>query len=270
MRIKNLKPFLKWAGGKRWLVSRYSSLFPTTFNTYYEPFLGSAAVFFHLLPNKAVLADKNLDLIEAYRAIRTDYQGVLENLQHHARNHNEDYYYKLRNRLPKTSTSKAARFVYLNRTCFNGIYRVNKNGEFNVPRGTKNSVLFPDDDFGIVSKVLQNCELICDDFEAVVSRAKKGDFIYADPPYTVQHNNNNFIKYNELLFSWQDQERLAQALFQARDRGVMVIMSNADHLSIKALYRGFGKIIRVTRHSILAADSLKRKETTELIITNLG
>jgi len=264
-----LEPFLKWAGGKRWLVQRYVGFMPVRFNRYFEPFLGSGAVFFHLLPSRAVLADINPDLIEAYRAIRDNWRAVLRYLRVHHANHKPTYYYRIRDSRPVSPYVKAARLIYLNRTCFNGLYRVNKEGVFNVPKGTKNTVLFPDDDFCAIAHALKMCELLNEDFARVISRAGEGDFVYADPPYTMKHNNNNFIKYNEMLFTWQDQLRLAETLHGAKNRGAMIVLSNADHPSITSLYAGFGKITRIHRHSVLAADSKKRRGTTELIITNI-
>jgi DNA adenine methylase len=264
-----LEPFLKWAGGKRWLVANHSNLFPSSFKTYFEPFLGSGAVFFHLLPEKAVLADKNAELIGVYEAIRNDWKGLLQHLKIHQKYHSKRYYYYVRGLSPRSIVSKAARFIYLNRTCFNGLYRVNMSGDFNVPKGTKSSVLLPGDDFQAVAHALRKCKLIAGDFAEIIEKAGRGDFVYVDPPYTVRHNNNNFIKYNETLFSWDDQVRLAQALFAARSRGAKILVSNVDHNSIRSLYSGFGIISRVHRQSLLAADSIKRRASTELIITNL-
>ena len=134
-------PFLKWPGGKRWLVERYPDLLPTKYGTYIEPFLGSGAVYFHLEPRKAILSDANEELIAAYEAIRSDPDVVRRHLRKHNREHNRDYYYAQRDNAPRTATTRAAQFVYLNRTCFNGIYRVNLNGVFNVPIGTKTGVV---------------------------------------------------------------------------------------------------------------------------------
>ncbi len=194
-------PFLKWAGGKRWLISQHSKIFPNTFNTYIEPFLGSGAVFFKLQPQKAILSDINKELIVTYQAIKEDWQKVLHGLQKHQKLFNKAYYYKIRQDKPENIYDKAARLIFLNRTCWNGLYRVNLDGEFNVPIGTKTDVIMKDDDFETISKTLQNADLLPDDFENIINKANKNDLIFVDPPYTVRHDNNGFIKYNEKLFS---------------------------------------------------------------------
>lgn len=262
-------PFLKWAGGKRWFVSKLSHLFPKNFNNYVEPFLGSGAVFFHLTPSKSKLGDKNGALIETYKAIRDDWRGVWRKLQEHQRCHCKKYYYFVRHQSLRTPTTRAARFIYLNRTCWNGLYRVNKQGKFNVPKGTKSTVTFPTDNFETLSKLFKNCSFRAGDYAHLINNAKEGDLLYVDPPYTVKHNNNNFLKYNEVIFNWEDQVRLANLLREARQRGVQILISNANHRSIRDLYRDYERILPVSRHSILAADSNNRKKTTELIITNI-
>jgi DNA adenine methylase len=158
--------------------------------------------------------------------------------------------------------------IYLNRTCFNGIYRVNCKGEFNVPMGTKTSVVLDTDDFETISKLLQNVALTVGDFSEVISQANVDDFIFADPPYTVRHNLNGFVKYNEKLFSWEDQERLAQELVQAKERGAKIMMTNANHKCIRELYGDMGfKFKTVSRYSPIAASSDNRKQFEELIIS---
>lgn len=266
--LSQVKPFLKWAGGKRWLVQQHSRVLPRAFKTYYEPFLGSAVVFFHLLPSRAVLSDTNEDLIKTYIAIRSDWARVWNKLKHHQKLHSHEHYYLVRRSKPRSLSGKAARFIYLNRTCFNGLYRVNRTGKFNVPKGTKDKVIYPDDNFEALSRSLGTCKLIVQDFASVIARAKRYDLIYVDPPYTVKHNNNNFLKYNERIFSWHDQLRLADALHAASKRGAKIILSNADHPSIIKLYSDFQVLVSVSRNSMLAADASKRKTTTELLITN--
>jgi DNA adenine methylase len=157
--------------------------------------------------------------------------------------------------------------IYLNRTCFNGIYRVNLDGKFNVPRGTKNVVLDESDNFEQISKLLSGAEIMLTDFEAMIDDAMAGDFVFADPPYTVRHNFNGFVKYNEKLFSWQDQERLSKALIRARDRGVQIIATNANHASVRELYTDQGfRLITTSRFSSISASAENRKQYEELII----
>lgn len=261
-------PFLKWAGGKRWLADSYTHLFPKTFGCYFEAFLGSGAVFFSLRPNNAVLADVNKELIECYSTIRDQWQEVVAHLKIHHRQHSKQYYYEIRNRMPRLPATRAARFIYLNRTCWNGLYRVNLGGDFNVPIGTKKNVLLDTDNFEELSNVLRETELVVSDFEAVIERAKAGDLIFADPPYTVRHNLNGFVKYNEKIFHWDDQVRLRDCLQRASDRGCLIFLTNANHPSILNLYRNNFDIIPLERCSVIAAKAIDRGRYEELVIRN--
>jgi DNA adenine methylase len=263
-----IEPFLKWAGGKRWLVAQDTNYFPRDFRRYYEPFLGSAAVYFHLLPHHAVLSDSNLDLINTYIAIKRNPHHICNLLEDFQQSHSAWFYTQMREADPKDLFERAARFIYLNRTCFNGIYRVNHQGQFNVPMGSRNTIRYPMDYLERIAAALKGARLRHSDYEAVVSEASEGDFIYVDPPYTVMHNTNNFVRYNSNLFSWADQVRLAVALRRADQRGALVMLSNANHKSIRHLYAGYGIHHRVKRLSMLAGKPQYRKESTELIITN--
>lgn len=231
-----IQPFLKWPGGKRWLVTSHGELLVKAKRRHIEPFLGSGAVFFHLLPKNALLSDSNAALIETYAAVRDDPEAVMKHLRSHHSRHCKEYYYAIRGNQPRAPTARAARFLYLNRTCFNGLYRVNLRGQFNVPMGTKTSVMLPADDFPVMSKILMGAKIEVRDFEDALSCAEEGDFVYLDPPYTVKHNVNNFLKYNENIFSWSDQVRLAKAARSAAKRGAHVLVSNADHPSVHELY----------------------------------
>ena len=263
-----LEPFLKWAGGKRWLVQRYNNFLPKRFNRYFEPFLGSGSVFFNLLPHSGILADKNEELINAYQAIKIAPRKIHKRLKYYQKRHNENFYYKTREIIPNDPLERAARFIYLNRTCFNGLYRVNRQGRFNVPMGSKTLVEFPEGYLDAISIALQRAVFAIADFETIIDNVKNGDFVYLDPPYTVMHNSNNFIKYNANLFSWEDQVRLARAVRRANDRGSMIMLSNADHITVKNLYRDFGQHYQIERISNLASSSEHRRKTTELFIRN--
>lgn len=265
---KALLPFLKWAGGKRWLSASLAPIVAQCRGTYFEPFLGSGAVFFHHQPRQAVLSDANAELIECYVAIRDEPSAVQQALKRLAGKDPETSYYDVRKSRPRSVAGRAARFLYLNRTCWNGLYRVNLKGEFNVPRGTKTQILLPDEDFFVFSAVLQSCRISACDFEESIDAAKDGDLIFADPPYTVAHNLNGFVKYNQQIFSWCDQKRLAAALIRASRRGVMVISTNADHPEVLALYRNHFSTDSVARSSVIAAASSNRRRTTELLILN--
>jgi DNA adenine methylase len=260
-------PFLKWPGGKRWFVNHHTIFLPPKYNRYIEPFLGSGSVFFFLKPERSILGDKNVDLITTYKGIRDDWVSLKTLLKKHQKKHDEAYYYKMREKLPTDLIEQAARFIYLNRTCFNGIYRVNLAGKFNVPKGEREAVILDTDDFERVSRLLANADLRVADFDELVNEARKNDLVFADPPYTVRHNQNGFVKYNETLFSWEDQERLAESLARAKKRGVKIVSTNANSPSIRELYkkRGFD-LSTVSRFSSISADPKSRKQFDELVI----
>jgi DNA adenine methylase len=263
-----LEPFLKWPGGKRWLVRQYGSLFPSQYRRYLEPFLGGGAVFFHLTPRGAVLSDTNSDLVNAYQCLKKHAQTIDERLSGLQRKHSKTLYYRIRAMRPTDPIERAVRFLYLNRTCFNGIYRVNLRGEFNVPIGTKDLVEYPKHYLREIADCLRHASIRVADFEETIDKAVADDFVFVDPPYTVMHNNNNFVKYNANLFSWTDQLRLVSAIKRAARRGAAIMISNADHHSVRELYGDFGTHHRVNRFSALAADFLHRQKTTELLITS--
>jgi DNA adenine methylase len=261
------QPFLKWAGGKRWLVTKYSHFVPAEYNRYIEPFLGSGAMFFGLQPRRAILSDLNPELIDTYRAIKNDWRHFSTELNRHHSRHSAGYYYRMRSSRPVDPIKRAARFLYLNRTCWNGLYRVNKQGDFNVPLGTKVNVCLPTDDFESVHRRLRAARLISSDFEDVVDMAKSEDFVFVDPPYTTLHSDNGFVKYNEKLFAWSDQIRLHDCLLRAKRRGVFIVATNADHVSIRALYSKAFRVQSLRRASVIASDSQYRKTIRELLIT---
>jgi len=264
----SIAPFLRWAGGKRWLTSRYSRLFPESFDCYLEPFLGSASVYFHLQPLEAILSDLNQELIDSYKAIRDDWQTVYALLKAHSDSHCSEYYYQVRATIPDSLEAKAARFIYLNRTCWNGLYRVNSSGKFNVPIGTKKRALLDSDNFELLSKYFEKVSFLSDDFEVVINLAKKGDFIFADPPYTVKHNLNGFIGYNEKIFHWDDQVRLSECLKRASSRGCLVMLTNANHASVKELYVDDFQILELSRNSNIAGMPSNRGVYEEIIVRN--
>jgi DNA adenine methylase len=261
-----VKPFLKWAGGKRWLVEREDFTIPAYTGRYIEPFLGSGAVFFHHRPDRAILSDANEKLISTYAAIVDDWQKVATHLHEHQLLHSKEHYYQERERVRKTPHSQAAQFLYLNRACWNGLYRVNKKGEFNVPIGTKTKILLESDNFEETSKLLAGANIECCDFEKTVDLADEGDFIFVDPPYTTAHNFNGFVKYNQKIFSWDDQIRLKHSLQRARLRGACVTLTNANHSSIVDLYKDCAKFIDVQRVSVISGLNKGRNSTTESLI----
>ncbi len=262
-----MHPFLKWPGGKRWFIQKYVHLLPKTYKRYIEPFLGGGAVYFYLQPKGAFLGDVNADVVNTYRVIQNNWKQIEELLRQHQNLHSEEHYYKVRSMVHKDLIEQAAKMLYLNRTCFNGIYRVNQKGEFNVPKGTKKSVIQEGESFESISKLLQGAEIQCADFELLINRSVKDDFLFVDPPYTVRHNNNGFIKYNEKLFTWEDQERLACALKRARERGTIIVSTNANYSLLREIYQDYGFHLKeVTRYSSISAKAGSRRSFEELII----
>ncbi len=265
--LRKCKPFLKWAGGKKWLAPLVPTISPTNFKTtYYEPFMGAGSFFFSINPTKAVLSDLNKDLIDTYNAIKTDVNLVINLLQKYP--YEKDFYYYMRSKKPRSLHGSAARFIYLNRTCWNGLYRVNRKGQFNVPFGTYENPMICDASLlRQVSKRLENVNFKCCDFSKAVSKAKKGALVYFDPPYITGHRNNGFHMYNNRLFSWEDQERLSTVSEKLRLRKVNVLISNADHPNIHSLYPNFHHYM-VKRKSLIGGNGSKRGEITETLISS--
>lgn len=266
--IKNkIVPPLKWAGGKRWFAINHKSLIPKKFNKYIEPFVGSAALFFDIQPKEALLADLNEELINFYQVIRDEPKELAKKMLQHERNHNFDYYYKMRAMNCRTNLTKAARTLYLNRTCWNGLYRVNLKGKFNVPKGTRDKVISDTDNFPLLSAVLKDIDLKCQDFEVSINSAKCGDFLFIDPPYTVAHNNNGFVQYNQNLFGWDDQIRLRNSVLKAAHRGVHILVTNANHQSVKDLYVDeIFKVQVIARSSTISGANKGRGKFEEVVI----
>ncbi len=258
------EPFLRWAGGKQWLAGEITRYLPEGFGCYYEPFVGGGSVFFALSPRKAVLGDTNCVLIETYRQVRDNPRELIRHLCQWQ--NSRDTYYRVRSAMFRSPSTRAARTIYLNKTCWNGLFRVNRQGKFNVPYGNTPSRRTHDPDAILnASRTLQGVDLLCADFESVLSAAQAEDLVYLDPPYTTIHSDNGFVRYNETLFSWSDQVRLASVARILVARGCFVIVSNANHSSIRALYDTFVPHI-LTRRSSLAADPRFRCSTSELLL----
>ena len=263
-------PFLKWPGGKRWLIKKLPNVFEHNFINYYEPFLGSGAVFFHLLPKNAVLSDVNAELINLYVQMRDHPQELAKQLQVHQKKHSKAYYYEIRDKDYVSPMERAGRFLYLNRTCFNGMYRENKNGKFNVPIGTKDNCIYDIDKFEHYSNALKSAELMTCDFRDTIKKAGSGDLLFVDPPYTIgQTQQNSFIKYNSKLFSWNDQKDLCSEIVAARNRGVIIISTNAYCDELLEMYKKEGFYVQpIEKKSTISGVIDKRRKTTELLITS--
>ena len=263
------RPFLKWAGGKTRLISQYKDYFPQHYQTYYEPFLGGGAVFFYLQPSKAVLTDINADLILTYRCVRDDLEDLITSLQAHKQRHNSDYYYDVRNSYTGTDLEKAARFIYLNKTCFNGLYRVNSQGKFNVPVGKyKNPGICQEEILKLASESLKKVEIKQANFEEVLNYATgSNEFVYFDPPYYPLNKTSNFTAYSNFCFDENQQIKLRDIFIKLANKGVKVMLSNSDCPFIRDLYSDFNI------HTISAARSInsnaqKRGKITEVLVTS--
>jgi DNA adenine methylase len=272
----NAKPFLKWVGGKRQLLDQFEDIFPDDFNVYHEPMVGGGAVFFHLAPELAVINDTNEDLMRAYEVVRDNVDELIELLKNFKENHGKDFYYKTRdefNELKKQPNGDnkieiTARLIYLNRTCFNGLYRVNKKGGFNVPIGSyKNPTICDEDTLRAVSRVLEDVQILCGDFESTAQLVEPEDFVYFDPPYDPVSETANFTAYTNGGFGKEGQKRLAQTFRKLDKKDAKVALSNSDTDFIKNLYQGFNvHILKARRHINSNADG--RGKINEVLITN--
>jgi len=258
--------FLRWAGSKRFLLKHFIDVLPPRFGTYREPFLGSGALYFLLRPKKAVLSDTCRDLVETFEAVEDNVDAILHYLA--PLKPVKELYYNIRNNRSKKRHEYAAEFIYLNKTCWNGLYRVNAAGAFNVPFGrVKANPIVDADNLKACAAALASSGTsleVCD-FEENLNDAKPGDLVYLDPPYVTGHNNNGFIAYNEVLFSWDDQVRLAKSAQKLAKKGVHVIVSNANHNEVIKLYPKFN-VKHFDRNSTLASDVTKRRLISEVLL----
>ena len=271
------KPFVKWAGGKRQIIDKLMMYAPYEYDTYYEPFVGGGALLFELSPKKAVINDYNDELMNVFRCIKDEnkFMKMCSELNHHEANHSEEYYYEIRNKdRDKTKFSKitdykrAARTIYLNKACFNGLYRVNSKNEFNVPFNRKKQVnTYDGQNLGIIHSYLNFNDIIIlnVDFEEAVKNAKKGDFIYFDPPYDSE--TSTFNSYTENGFGKEEQIRLSKVFKELDERGCYVMLSNHNTTLINELYKGYYiHLIEAKRN--INANGRKRGKVEEVIITN--
>jgi DNA adenine methylase len=260
------RPFLKWPGGKRWLVPRACELLEgLIFTRYVEPFLGGGAMYFGLRPANAILVDINRDLINVYKQVQADPTELIDRLKRLPVDAEE--YERIRVSLPMDPVDAAVRFLYLNRTAFGGMYRLNRQGQFNVPFGGGQRTpapLWRDRLLAEASSALEGAVIRVADFEETLAEAGAGDLVYCDPTYTVAHNNNGFVRYNERNFSWADQKRLARVCSEAAGRGAFVLVSNAVHDEIEALYPN-AELLTVSRWSRLSPRPHKRQRTSEAL-----
>jgi DNA adenine methylase len=267
-------PVLKWVGGKTKLLPELVARMPARFGRYYEPFAGGAALFFRVQPERAVLNDANVDLIRTYLAIANFPEAVLAKLKTHARRHDPDHYEAMRarwnanRRRSWSNIDIAAAFIYLNKTCFNGLWRVNRAGAFNVPIGRyTNPAIYRPDAIRAASRALADVHLRSGSYQSAVTDATRGDFVYFDPPYDPITRTANFTSYTSGVFGREQQAELAELAYQLADRGCHVMLSNHDTRFIRSLYSGF-HMARVTCPRAINSDATKRGAARELIITS--
>ena len=277
--VSEPKPFVKWVGGKRQLMQDLENNFPKQFATYHEPFLGGGAVMFNLLTKKPQLScnvsDFNSDLILAYVTIRDKLEKLIESLENHSKNYHKnstEYYYEVRKQEPKQQIEKVSRLLFLNKTCFNGLYRVNKKGQFNVPLGRyTNPNIVNKENLTAVSKILQSnkIKISCRDFEAVLGDAKKGDLVYFDPPYQPVSSTANFTSYTHRDFTEDDLERLAKLADQLHSKGCYVLLSNSNSKTVKDFFsKKYWKISSINVNRAINSNAQKRTGHKEIIIKN--
>lgn len=270
-----MKPFLKWCGGKARLLPELKARVPTKYGRYFEPFAGGAALFFGLDPTQATLGDTNAALIEMYIAVACHTEGVLERLEVLKKSHDalgDTLYYEMRkkwndNAWSSCVKSRAAAFIYLNKTCFNGLWRVNREGKMNVPVGRyKNPGIYDSERIRASAALLRRAELKVGDYKTTTCEAQRGDFVYFDPPYDPIDKTSNFTSYTKDKFGDAEQAALAEHATKLRDAGVHVMLSNNDTPMIRKLYRGY-KFETVRCARAINSDATKRGEINEALIT---
>lgn len=262
------QPVLKWAGGKRQMIGQYKNYFPAGYNLYHEPFLGGGAVFFYLAPPVAFLSDCNEELINMYRVIQNKVHPLIADLSRHI--NDRDYYYQVRALDVSTisDVERASRLIYLNRTCYNGLYRVNRKGEFNVPFGRYKCPRILDRDLLLaVNRVLQGVVLQKSDFEIVLKNASPGDLVFFDPPYFPVSRTSNFTDFTDQSFGASDHQRLAAVFDELVRRGCLVMLSNSDTPFIRDLFSKYGPgVIPLTANRSINSKADKRGPVGELLI----
>ncbi|NOQ76126.1 MAG: Dam family site-specific DNA-(adenine-N6)-methyltransferase [Crocinitomix sp.] len=265
---KKTLPFLRWAGGKKWLKKDINDLLPRNgFNSYHEVFLGGGAIFFHLEPKQMIfLNDLNQELIDTYRTVKTNVESVINELKKFE--NTEEFYYYIRAKKYRLDSRRAAQFIFLNQTSFNGIYRVNLQGQYNVPYGFRTKNFLEPENLRKVSESLQKAQFSNGDFSRTIDNVCKGDLVFLDPPYTITHNNNGFLKYNQKLFSENDQYRLSKMIDQIKEKEAFYILTNAAHFKVKEIFDKGDRVLKMKRASLVGGTNAKRGKYSEYVFTN--
>jgi DNA adenine methylase len=271
LRAPEAAPFVKWVGGKGRLVEELARRAPPTYRRYFEPFVGGGALFFRLAPASAVLSDVNADLIGCYQAVRTDVEAVIAELGRHRDAHSEDYYYAVRdgwNAGGGGDAARAATFIYLNKTCYNGLWRVNRSGQFNVPAGRYlHPSILDGERLRAAARALACATLQVAPFERVLDEAWRGDFVYFDPPYDPVSETAAFTSYAAGGFGAADQERLAEVFARLDERGCAVLLSNSDTPFMRRLYRRWS-VDRVLAPRAVNSRADRRGAVAEIVVSN--
>ena len=273
------KPFVKWAGGKRQLLPILSQHIPKNFDAYFEPFLGGGAVLFHLISQnsqlKCFVSDLNSTLILSYVTIRDKVDELITSLEEHSENYfknTEEYYYQVRDSSPKNQIDQVSRLIFLNKTCFNGLYRVNSKGKFNVPIGKYvNPNIVNKENLLILSHVLQSkgISIKCEDFTTALRRTQEGDFVYLDPPYQPVSSTANFTSYTNDNFGYKDHERLFTEFKKLDSKGCKIMLSNSKSQEVIELFSEYSdNIIEINTNRFINSNSKKRTGHTEILIKN--
>lgn len=265
VRNKVQKPFLKWAGGKTQLLKELHELAPTEYNKYIEPFIGGGAMFFSMGADNAVISDSNEELIITYSQIRDDVDNVIRFLKRFK--HSEEFYYEIRNKNPRrlSLSHRAARLIYLNKTCFNGLYRVNKKGDFNVPYGKGTGNFLNEDVLRNASEYLKTTEIILGDYlDVLKNNAEPNDFIFLDPPYYPVGKHSDFKRYTKEFFYHEDQVRLKEEFDRLVDLGCSVLLTNSDHEVIMDLYSDYE--IKVFDTKRMISSNSKTRSGKDIIV----
>ncbi|AFY70151.1 DNA adenine methylase [Thalassoporum mexicanum PCC 7367] len=271
------KPFLKWAGGKRQLIAKIQEFIPASFNTYFEPFVGGGAVLFDLQPTQVVINDRNAELINCYRVIKDSVEALITQLELHKAQNTKDYYYQIRQldrqssfSLEHDNIARAARIIYLNKTCYNGLFRVNSRGQFNVPFGkyAAPAIVEPEVLRAVSAYLNQNqVTIVNTDFADALAQARSGDFVYFDPPYDPVSDTASFTKYGASGFGREEQTRLREVFGQLDRCGCKLLLSNAQTEFIQELYQGFScAVVSATRS--INSNTKKRGRINEVLISN--
>ncbi|MBR4830100.1 MAG: Dam family site-specific DNA-(adenine-N6)-methyltransferase [Muribaculaceae bacterium] len=263
----HLHPFLRWAGGKKWLVRRINdTLDINSYSSYHEPFVGGGAMLFHLQPKKAYISDMNEQLMLTYLNIKDHIDDVIALIDGYGIG--EAAYYDVRKIRTNNPIEKAAQFIYLNQMSYNGIYRVNSAGDYNVPWGKRINYQFDFDNLRKVSKYLKHVRIESMDFEGCLKRIRKNALVFLDPPYTHSKIENGFIQYNQKTFTLDDQKRLSIMIDKIKSRGAFYILTNADHVVIREVFDKGDRVIPITRISGIGGKNAQRGQYEECIFTN--